>query len=227
VPDDTGAKKGVVTTEEPNRAQQVTARRVAEAKAIVPEFTIAAEVDMEAAVAVHAQREATYTDLIVKAAALALREVPRANGAYRDGRFELYGRVNVGVAVSGENGLFFPTIFDADEKDLATIGSELRGLAERARAGVITSPEVSGGTFTVSNLGMHGVTELEPVINHPQAAALAAGAIRRLPRVVDDAIVPRHVLALTLVCDHRILYGTDAARFLARIRHHLEDPAAL
>ncbi len=126
----------------------------------------------------------TYNDMIVKACALALRDHPRANGSYRDGRFELHARVNVGVAVAAgaENptggALVVPTVFDADTKALGEIARETRALAERVRDGSITPPELSGGTFTVSNLGMYGIRSFTAIVNPPQAAILAVGARR-------------------------------------------------
>jgi pyruvate dehydrogenase E2 component (dihydrolipoamide acetyltransferase) len=165
--------------------------------------------------------------MVVKAAARALREFPRANGSYRDGRFELYGRVNVGVAVAAQDALVVPTVFDADRKSLGEIARETRALAERVRAGVVTPPELSGGTFTVSNLGMYGVTSFTAVINPPQAAILAVGAMTPKAVVRDGGLVARHTMGVTLACDHRILYGADAAEFLARIRALLEQPLAL
>jgi pyruvate dehydrogenase E2 component (dihydrolipoamide acetyltransferase) len=169
----------------------------------------------------------SYNDMVVKASAIALREYPRANGAYKDGHFELYSRVNVGVAVAAQDALVVPTVFDADRKSLQEIASDTRALAERVRAGAVTPPELSGGTFTVSNLGMFGVRNFEAVINPPQAAILAVGELSQRPAVRDGEIVPRHLMAVTLACDHRILYGADAATFLARIRELLERPVAL
>ena len=233
-PAQTGTAKGDVVTVELTRVQQVIARRMAESKATVPEFTLTADVDMTDAVALRAQLKAvggeptpSYNDLVVKACALALREFPRANGAYRDGRFELYGRVNVGVAVAAQDALVVPTVFDADSRSLSEIAQATRALAERVRSGEITPPELSGGTFTVSNLGMYGVSSFTAVINPPQAAILAVGAL--VPRAVPvgDDIVARQVMPVTLACDHRILYGADAAQFLGRIRELLEHPVAL
>ena len=214
--------KGAVTTVELTRTQQVVARRMAESKATVPDFTLTVEVDMTDAIALRAQLKdvtdpaPSFNDLIVRASALALREVPRANGAYRDGRFELYSRVNVGIAVAAQDSLVVPTVFDADQQTVAQIAVTTRRLAERVRTGEVTPPELSGGTFTVSNLGMYGITQFTAVINPPQAAILAVGAI-------DSGSVMR----MTLSCDHRILYGADAAQFLARIRELLEKPVAL
>jgi pyruvate dehydrogenase E2 component (dihydrolipoyllysine-residue acetyltransferase) len=230
-----GSAKGDVTHQELSRVQQVVARRMAESKATIPDFTISTEVDMEAAVALRAQLKAvagdgvvpSYNDMVVKACALALREFPRANGAYRDGRFELYSRVNVGVAVAALDALVVPTVFDADRKSLGEIAREARALAERVRAGAITPPELGGGTFTVSNLGMYGITRFTAVINPPQAAILAVGQMEQRAVVRDGELVARHAMTTTLTCDHRILYGADSAEFLARIRALLEAPIAL
>jgi pyruvate dehydrogenase E2 component (dihydrolipoamide acetyltransferase) len=164
---------------------------------------------------------------VVKAAALALREFPRANGAYRDGRLELYSRINVGVAVAGQNALVVPTIFDADRKGLREIARAARELAAKVRDGTITPPELSGGTFTVSNLGMYGIDSFSAVINPPQAGILAVGAITERPVVRDGEIATAHLMSMTLACDHRILYGADGAEFLDRIRVLLEEPVAL
>jgi pyruvate dehydrogenase E2 component (dihydrolipoyllysine-residue acetyltransferase) len=232
-----GTAKGDVSVQELTRTQQVIARRMAESKATVPEFTITTEVDMEAAVALRSQLKAvaegsdtpvpSYNDMVVKACAIALREYPRANGSYKDGHFELYSRVNIGVAVAAQDALVVPTVFDADKKSLGEIARDGRALAERVRAGVVTPPELSGGTFTVSNLGMFGVTEFVAVINPPQAAILAVGKMEPRAVVRDGEVVARNTMNITLSCDHRILYGADAAEFLARIKALLEQPIAL
>ena len=239
--------KGETTIVELTRTQQTIARRMAESKATIPDFALQMEIDMEACVALRSElkrlspEEApTYNDMIVKACALALREHPRANGGYRDGRLQLHSRVNVGVAVavSGDpastddasasgDALVVPTVFDAELKSLGEIARETRALAERVRAGTITPPELGGGTFTVSNLGMYGVRSFTAIVNPPQAAILSVGSLA--PRAVVQAgeILARNTLMVTLACDHRILYGADAAGFLARIRELLEEPAAL
>jgi pyruvate dehydrogenase E2 component (dihydrolipoyllysine-residue acetyltransferase) len=236
-PTATPTAKGDVTVQELTRIQQVIARRMAESKATVPEFVIATDVDMDAAVALRAQlkelAEATdaptpsYNDMVVKAAALALREFPRANGSYKDGTFELHARINVGIAVAAQDALVVPTVFDADRKSLGEIARDSRGLAERVREGTVTPPELSGGTFTVSNLGMYGVTDFTAVINTPQAAILAVGKMEPRAVVRDGEIVARNTMTLTLSCDHRILYGADGAQFLARIKALLEQPLGM
>ena len=227
--------RGEASRQDLSRLQQTVARRMAESKATAPEFVLNVDVDMDEAVTLRKQLKAaagdqptpSFNDFVVKASALALAEFPRANGAYRDGRFELYSRVNVGVAVAAQDALVVPTVFDADRKSLGQIARESRALAERVRAGSITPPELSSGTFTVSNLGMFGIDHFVAVINPPQAAILAVGAMKPTAVVHDGEVEVRTVMKLTLSCDHRILYGADAAQFLARIRERLENPLTL
>jgi pyruvate dehydrogenase E2 component (dihydrolipoamide acetyltransferase) len=133
----------------------------------------------------------------------------------------------VGVAVAAQDGLVVPTVFDADRKGLRQIASESRALAQRVRDGQITPPELSGATFTISNLGMYGIDSFSAVINPPQAAILAVGAIKERPAVRDGELVVAHLMSVTLACDHRILYGADGAEFLARIRTLLQEPLSL
>ena len=218
------------------RLQQTIARRMAESKATAPHFYLTSEIDMSRAVEARARIKAasgegdvvpSFNDMVVKACALALREFPRANGAYRDGKFEEYSRINIGIAVAAVDALVVPTIFDADRKGLHQIAADSREAAERVRAGTITPPELSGGTFTVSNLGMFGITSFSAVINPPQAAILAVGSIEQVPVVRDDAIVPGHRMSVNLACDHRILYGAEGAKFVARVRDLLEEPVFL
>jgi pyruvate dehydrogenase E2 component (dihydrolipoamide acetyltransferase) len=223
--------KGAVTIQQPSRIQTQIAQRMAESKATIPDFTLRADVEMDHAVAMRSQLNSepvpTYNDMVVKACAIALREHPRANGAYRDGAFELYARINVGVAVATEDSLIVPTVFDADGKSLLEISGEVRRLAERVRRGEVTPAELSGGTFTVSNLGMYGVSSFHAIINPPQAAILAVGEVRETPVVRDGQLVAGRRMTLALTCDHRILYGAPAAEFLARVRRLLEQPVNL
>jgi pyruvate dehydrogenase E2 component (dihydrolipoamide acetyltransferase) len=228
--------KGQTSFQDLTKLQSTIARRMAESKATAPHFYLEAEIDMSRAVEARARIKAateegdvvpSFNDMVVKACALALREHPRANGAYRDGRFELYSRVNVGIAVAGQDALVVPTVFDADRKGLRQIASESRALAQRVRDGQITPPELSGATFTVSNLGMYGIDSFSAVINPPQAGILAVGAIKEHPVVGDGEVTAAHLMRVNLACDHRILYGTDGAEFLARIRTLLEEPLSL
>lgn len=229
-PSDGGTAKGEATIEEPTRAQAQHARRVAESRATVPDLSLTTRVDMEAALTLRAELSPplpSCEDLVVKASALALRESPRANGAYRDARFERYARVNVGLTMVAPDSTVTPVIFDADTKSLAEIAADTVALVHRARQGAITQPEVSGGTFTVSSLGEFGVTHFAAVLNQRQAAILALGAVEPRAVVRDGEVVARRVVDITLSCDHRILQGADAARFLRRIRELLEQPTLL
>jgi pyruvate dehydrogenase E2 component (dihydrolipoamide acetyltransferase) len=234
-PAPTAGSKGEVTRRSLTRLQQVVARRMAETKATVPEFQVQTEAQMDEAIALRGRLKAlagddpgpSFNDIVVKATAVALRDHPLANGSYKDGFFELHQRVNVGVAVAADDALVVPTIFDADGKSLGQIARDIREAAGRVRSGEITPPELSGGTFTVSNLGMFGMTAITPVLNAPQAGILGVGAMRKVLERVDGEIVDRTLLTLTLTCDHRILYGADAARFLSRIRELLESPLKL
>jgi pyruvate dehydrogenase E2 component (dihydrolipoamide acetyltransferase) len=216
------------------RLQQTVSRRMAESKATAPDFALEIDVDMTKAVELRQRLKEisdpapSFNDMVVKAAALALREHPRVNGAYRDGKFELYPQINVGVAVAAQDALVVPVIAGADQKSLGEISRAARGLIEKVREGSITPPELSGGTFTVSNLGMFGIDRFTAIINPPQAAILTVGALAKRPAVDDSGrIVARDQMTLTLVCDHRILYGADGAQFLARVKELLEQPLAL
>jgi len=136
--------------------------------------------------------------------------------------------VNVGVAVAANDALVVPTVFDADKKSLGEISRTVHTLAQKVRDQKITPPELSGGTFTVSNLGMYGIDSFTAVINPPQAALLTVGALKKRAAVDEGGrIVARDSMTLSLVCDHRILYGADGAEFLARVRELLEQPLAL
>jgi len=228
--------RGAVETVELSRLQQTVARRMAESKATAPHFYLSAEIEMTSAVAARARLKQSASegepvpslnDMVIKAAALALREFRRANGAYRDGRWELYERINVGIAVAAADALVVPTIFDADQKGLKQIATEARELARKVREGTVSPPELSGGTFTVSNLGMFGISSFAAVINSGQAAILAVGEVAERPVVRSGELATAQLMGVTLACDHRILYGADGARFLARVRALLEEPVGL
>jgi pyruvate dehydrogenase E2 component (dihydrolipoamide acetyltransferase) len=226
--------KGQAEIQELTRLQQTVSRRMAESKATAPDFSISLTVDMTQAVELRkrlkevADPAPSFNDMVVKAAATALTEHPRVNGAYRDGKFELYERVNVGVAVAGEDALIVATVFDCDRKSLGQIARDARALAGKVRDKTITPPELSGATFTVSNLGMFGIEQFTAIINPPQAAILTVGKLAKQPAVDDSGrIVARDQMSLSLVCDHRILYGADGAKFLARVKELLEQPLSL
>jgi pyruvate dehydrogenase E2 component (dihydrolipoamide acetyltransferase) len=216
--------------------QKVIARRMSESRSTVPDFELRATIDMERAVALRAglkaaartdEPVASFNDMVVRASALALRAHPGVNASYGEQGFVLHDRVNVGVAVAARGALLVPVIENADTATVSAIARRTRELAARAREGALAPDELEGGTFTVSNLGMFGVRSFSAVINLPQAAILAVGALERRPVVEGDAVVPRHVMDVALCCDHRILYGADAAAFLAELRLNLEVPERL
>ena len=228
-------RRGVVEELPLTTTQRTIAQRMAESRAQVPDFTVEAEIDMDAA---HRLRETlraegreplpSFNDFIVKAVALALREFPGLNAAYDDSRALRFSRINVVIAVATEDALVVPTIFDADAKCVAEIAAESRRLSEKVRSRSIAPEEVDGGTFTVSNLGMFGIRRFNAVINRPQAAILAVGEVSLRPWVTPDGgLVARRLMDVALSCDHRIVYGAEGARFLQRLRQLLEDPTQL
>jgi pyruvate dehydrogenase E2 component (dihydrolipoamide acetyltransferase) len=217
--------KGEVRTVEPDRIGRSVARRSAEIRATVPQLELSADVDASAALALARERDCSLTAVLVRACATALAESPWANAAYRDGHFELYSRVNVGVTFHAEDIVATPAILDADRKPLAELQRELERLRARAHAGELTPPELAGTTFTFTDIGDYpAVHRFAPLVTPPQAAALAAGATRSVPVVRDGAVVPGSIMTVSLTCDHRILYGERAGAFLQKIVTHLEDP---
>ena len=218
--------KGETTTEEPDRAQRSIGRRAAEIRATVPDLELARDVDATAALALVPEAGVSVTATLVRACALALHELPWANAAYRDGRFERYSRVNIGVTVqAGERHQLIASVLDADAKSPTELTAEIARLDERARSGELTPPEQAGTTFTLSDMGEHpGVDRWSALVIAPQAAALTAGAPRQAAVVRDGMVVVAPVISLTLACDHRILFGARAAALLGRIADLVEVP---
>jgi pyruvate dehydrogenase E2 component (dihydrolipoamide acetyltransferase) len=219
--------------QELSRTQSVIARRMAQSRDTVPEFALEVDVDMSAVLQMRSELKAladpapSLNDIIVKACAIALRRYPRANGSFAEEGFVLHRRVNVAIAVAAEDALVAPVVFDTDVKTLGRIAEETRRLIEQVRAGEVAPSDLDGGTFTVSNLGMFGIDRFEGIINAPQSAILCVGAVRERPVAVDGQPVIRPVASMTLACDHRILYGADAAQFLGEVRRFLEHPVAM
>jgi pyruvate dehydrogenase E2 component (dihydrolipoamide acetyltransferase) len=216
--------RGEVEIVEPSAAERALARRVAESRATVPFLDLGVEILMDRAVALAHDRQVSSGAVALRAVALALREHPRANAAYRDAQFELYSRVNVAVVLGDDDAA---TVFDADAKSLEELGAEVAELAGRAERGELTSPERASATASFTDLGPLRVDRPSIVPVGSQAAAIAIGAILERPVVLDGAIVPGQTMQLTLACDHRILYGATAARFAARIKDLLEETAEL
>lgn len=224
--------RGVVTTVELTRSERSVVRRSAETRATVPSVELAAVVDMERSLAAAAELGCGIGALLLKAAAHALVAVPRVNGAYRDGHYELYSRVNIGVVVAADDLYVIPTVFDADAKQATEIAAEIADQRARAVAGELRPADLAGATFTMAlpdpdeldpRAPGSGVAVLTPLIIAPQAAALAAGPIRETPVVRDGAVVPGHTMAATLACDHRIVYGAHASSFLGEFKTYLEE----
>jgi pyruvate dehydrogenase E2 component (dihydrolipoamide acetyltransferase) len=232
-PATTADARGQVDVVELTPTQATVARRMAQSAAEIPSFTVSADADVSEVVALRrgARKESadapSLNDFVVKAAALALREFPRFNASYVDGRIECYSRVNVGVAVAADDALLVPVVADADRITLAEIAAETRRLAEGARTRSLRPDELQGGTFTVSNLGMFGVRSFTAIVNLPQTAILAVGSVRRAPVEDGAGVVFRDVMTLMLTCDHRVVYGADGARFLSRLCELLERPLVL
>lgn len=209
--DPAAGARGETRTQELTRAQAALVRRVAESRATVPDLTLGADVDAGPLL----DGEPAVLDRVIHAAARALRSHPRANGSYRDGGWEEHGRVNVGVAVERDDTFVVPTIFDADTLAVEAIAAARADLAGRAADGSLASPELAGGTFTVWDTGPEGAARLTPVLVPGQAGALGVGAPRPAAVVRDGRVEAGHLLSLTLVCDHRILFGRAANAFLA------------
>ncbi len=215
------------------RIQSIVARRMVESKTQVPHIYLTVEIDMAKAMRLREEinglggQKVSYNDLVIKASAMALREYPRANTSYTEGGIRQNRGVNVGFAIAQEGGLIVPVIRDTDQKSLRQVAAEARELIGRARENRHSAQELSGGTFTVSNLGMYGVEEFQAVINQPEAAILAVGAILQKPVVQDGQIVVGNRMRVTLSADHRVLYGADAAEFLAILKRLLEEPLNL
>lgn len=169
----------------------------------------------------------SYTDILVKAVAKALEEYPIVNSIFDEDKIKIFEDINVGVAVATEEGLIVPVIRNANKESLIDIALKVRELVEKAGRGALATRETGGGTFTISNLGMFGVDFFAPIINPPESAILGVGRIVKKPVVINDQIIVRPTITLTLVFDHRVMDGAQAAQFLQRVKQVLEDPHLL
>ncbi len=222
---------------EPTRMQATIARRMAEAKSTIPEFQVTVEARVDLAVSLRQQlkdsvpgaEKVTMTDFLVRACALALRKFPEVNSSWAEGKFQRKRSINIGLAVAPSQGmgLLVPVVHDADLKDLVQISIESRQVIERARSGRPAEGDLSGATFSISNLGMYGVDEFTAIINPPEAAILAVGAIKDVPVVQNGNVVVGKVMRMTLSVDHRVFYGATAAQFMAEVKRLLENPVTL
>ena len=222
---------------EPSRMQATIARRMAESKSTVPEFTVTVEARVDQAVSMRQQlkdsvpgaEKVTMTDFLVRACALALRKFPEVNSSWVEGKFQRKRSVNIGLAVAPSQGmgLLVPVVHDADIKDIVQISIESRQVIERARSGRPAEGDLTGATFSISNLGMFGVDEFTAIINPPEAAILAVGAIKDAAVVDDGKVAVGKVMRMTLTVDHRVFYGATAAQFMAEVKRLLENPVTL
>ncbi|HEY1906320.1 MAG TPA: pyruvate dehydrogenase complex dihydrolipoamide acetyltransferase, partial [Myxococcaceae bacterium] len=212
--------------------RKIISQRMAEVKPGVPHFYVTVDIEMEEAAKVREQAKAaevkvSFNDLIVKAAAMALRRQPKVNVSLQGDRILQFHTADVGIAVAIEDGLITPVIRDADQKSLGTIAAEARELAERARRKALKPEEYAGGSITVSNLGMFGVDNFIAVINPPQASIVAVGAVAEKPVVRDGKVVVRKMMSATFSGDHRIVDGALGAQYLQELKTLLEQPTRL
>ncbi|MCA9860520.1 MAG: 2-oxo acid dehydrogenase subunit E2, partial [Thermomicrobiales bacterium] len=232
---DGGARPAGVPREQ-SRIRKTTAKRMVEAKQVIPHFYVVSEVDMTEARAFREMingeieekgSKVSFNDLVVKAAALALRDYPNLNASLEGDQLYDHQNIDINIAVAIENGLIAPFLPDTDKLSLGTIARMTKDLAGRAREGGLLPEEYQGGTFTISNLGMYDVSEFVAIINPPQAAILAIGSIAEVPVFKDGEVVPAYKMKITLSADHRISDGAEAALFLQTVKGYLEKPLRL
>ena len=222
-------------TERPLTAmRRVIARRLTESKQTVPHFYLTVDCEIDELLKFRAELNGksdayriSVNDFVIRAAALALRQVPAANASWSDEAILLWDTVDIAVAVALEDGLITPIVKSADRKGLATIANETKDLAARARAGKLKLEEFQGGTFSISNLGMFGVRDFAAVINPPHGGILAVGAGEQRPIVKNGALAIATVMSCTLSCDHRAVDGAVGAQFLAAFKKLVEDPLTM
>jgi pyruvate dehydrogenase E2 component (dihydrolipoamide acetyltransferase) len=214
--------------------RKVIAQRLQEAKSFIPHFYISQEVRVDSLVEIREQLrhwgvKLTFNDFVMRASALALRKHPVVNSAYNSVNQTIvkFKTIDIAVAVNIPEGLITPILRHADFKNLGELSSEVRLLAARAKEGKLDPTEYKGGSFTISNMGMYGVTSFQAIINPPQAAILSVGGIADKPVVKNGAVVPGKVMTLSLSVDHRVVDGAAAAQFIKTLQDYLEHPAGL
>jgi pyruvate dehydrogenase E2 component (dihydrolipoamide acetyltransferase) len=213
--------------------RKTIAKRLSESKFTAPHYYVTVEIDMDAAVDLRDQIQrleegkVSFNDLVVKACARALTRFPLVNASWGGDKIVTHAEVNVGIAVALPDGLITPVVRNADRKSILDIAHEVRDLATRARDKKLKPEEFSGSTFTISNLGMFDVEEFTAIINPPDSAILAVGAVRKVPVVDGETIRPGHRMKVTMSSDHRVIDGALSAQFLAEVRRLLEAPVGL
>lgn len=202
--------------------RKTTGERLSKSFQTAPHSTVSMDVDMTEARRLHEETQASYTDILVKAVAEVLKEHSIINSTLGGEQIKVYEDINVGVAVATEKGLIVPVVHNADRLSLKEISSVVKSLVEKAREGKLTKEDLTGGTFTVTNLGMYGVDFFIPIINPPETAILGVGRVAEKPVVVDKIVVVKPVMNLSLAYDHRVVDGAPAAQFLKRVKQLLE-----
>jgi len=234
-PVDAPVAPGVEFEDRPlSQIRAIIAKRMPLSKAPVPHFYVSSEVAMdrgwslrEELNALEGQPKISVNDLVLRACALALLQHPGVNASFQGESIRVFYRAHIGIAVALEDGLITPVLRDVQAKSLGQIAAEARDLAERARQRKLRAPEMSGATFSISNLGMFDVTEFSAIINPPEGAILAVGAVRKVPVVTADGLGVGRRMMLTLSCDHRVMDGAMGARFLQDVKRLLEEPLRL
>lgn len=218
--------------------RKTIARRMTESKQQVPHFYLRMRCSMDAVMNVRAQlnrelasegrdTKISLNDFILRASALALRDVPAANVSFAGDEMHVFDRVDISVAVATDGGLVTPVVREADRKGLAALAEEVKGLAVLAREGRLRPEQYQGGTFTISNLGMYGIETVYPILNPPQACILGVGAAEEQPVARNGEIKVGHIAAITLAADHRAVDGAVGAQLMAALREKLEDPLCM
>jgi pyruvate dehydrogenase E2 component (dihydrolipoamide acetyltransferase) len=213
--------------------RKVIAKRLSESIFTAPHFNLTVEIAMDEAmksrVAINAlpDTKVSFNDMVVKACALALKKHPKVNSQWREDSILINHHVNIGVAVAVEDGLVVPVLRFADQMSLSQIGGNVKDLAGRAKSKKLQPAEMDGSTFTVSNLGMFGITEFTSIINQPNSAILSVGAIVEKPVVRDGQIVVGNTMKVTMACDHRTVDGATGAEFLQTLKLYLENPVTM
>ena len=213
--------------------RKTIAKRLAESKFTAPHFYLTLAIDMDNAIAARksvneiSETKISFNDMVIKAAAIALRKHPMVNASWMGDKIRLNGDINVGVAVAVDDGLLVPVVRHADQKGLAQINGEVKEAAGKAREKKLQPSDWEGNTFTISNLGMFGIEEFTAIINPPDSCIMAVGGIRQVPVVKNGEVVPGNEMKVTLSCDHRVVDGATGAAFLQSFKANLESPLSM
>lgn len=218
-----------------NNMRKVIARRLLESKQTVPHFYLSIDLDIDALLNARAKinekgkdkYKISVNDLVIKATAMALRDIPAANASWTDAAIRLYNNVDVSVAVAIDGGLITPIIKNADQKSIVQISNEMKDLAKRAKENALKPEEFQGGGFSISNLGMYGVKNFQAIINPPQSCILSVGAGEERPVVKNGQIVKANVMSCSLSVDHRVVDGALGAQFLQAFKAYIEEPVLM